>query len=197
MRIDIGTARNTFTQGEALPPWHLLLETGVAVDVEWVFELILSEMQAAILHHGWKENPVNPQMSHHHRLPILAEEAGEVAAALTYDKWAVDGEAGLMKELRQTAAMAACWLVGRRLRESVEKARYIARGTGYHPGRGVDFTEGGARPGTGSREEEDGRADEPRGAGSPDTAGGSAGSAGCVDPSAVAGGGGRRDEEER
>jgi hypothetical protein len=47
---------------------------------------------------------LNPGMELWERMAILFEEAGEVARACTYDQ---DGE--LLKELIQTAAMAASW----------------------------------------------------------------------------------------
>ena len=72
-------------------------------------QLTLSALQtamvAAMAKHG-ERTPLNPDMSDTDKLPVLVEEVGEVARAMTYDEGSRDA---LIKELVQTAAMALSW----------------------------------------------------------------------------------------
>lgn len=63
-------------------------------------------MVHAIAKHGWNQTPLNPNRADVDNLPILVEEIGEVARAMTYDEGSNDA---LVKELLQTAAMALSW----------------------------------------------------------------------------------------
>lgn len=63
-------------------------------------------MVAAIAKHGFERTPLNIHMLNVDKLPILVEEIGEVATAMTYDRGNDDD---LIKELLQTAAMALAW----------------------------------------------------------------------------------------
>jgi hypothetical protein len=68
-------------------------------------------MVAAIAKHGWDRTPLNPEQDDYaDNLPILVEEIGEVARAMTYDNGNPDD---LVKELLQTAAMALAWVQAR------------------------------------------------------------------------------------
>lgn len=70
----------------------------------------ISALDATMLHavakHGWAQTPLNPARKDVDNLPILVEEIGEVARAMTYDEGDRDK---LVKELLQTAAMALSW----------------------------------------------------------------------------------------
>lgn len=65
-----------------------------------------ASMLYAIAKHGWAQTPLNPARKDVDNLPILVEEIGEVARAMTYDEGSNDA---LIKELLQTAAMALSW----------------------------------------------------------------------------------------
>lgn len=67
-------------------------------------------MVVAIHKHGYNRTPLNGYRGDTDNLPILIEEVGEVARAMTYDE--SDPEA-LVKELLQVAAMALAWVQGR------------------------------------------------------------------------------------
>lgn len=66
---------------------------------------VQAAMMAAIAKHG-DRTPLNPRMHDMEKLPVLVEEVGEVARAMTYDE---GGRDALIKELLQTAAMALSW----------------------------------------------------------------------------------------
>jgi hypothetical protein len=70
----------------------------------------ISALRATMVHaiakHGWEQTPLNPARADVDNLPILVEEVGEVARAMTYDEGSRDA---LIKELLQTAAMALSW----------------------------------------------------------------------------------------
>jgi len=67
-------------------------------------EAIQAEMRRAIDKHGIEETPLVQDDAG--SLPILVEELGEVAKAMTYDN---GDRAKLAAELLQTAAMALAW----------------------------------------------------------------------------------------
>lgn len=67
-------------------------------------------MVAAITKHGYNRTPLNGYRGDTDNLPILVEEIGEVARAMTYDE---GDDEKLIKELLQTAAMALAWVQGR------------------------------------------------------------------------------------
>lgn len=81
-------------------------------------------MVHAIAKHGWHQTPLNPNRSDVDNLPILVEEIGEVARAMTYDEGSNDA---LVKELLQTAAMALSWAEAVDIRIAAENNRQKAK----------------------------------------------------------------------
>ena len=65
-----------------------------------------AEIIRAQVKHGWRNTPLNPERTDEANLPVLVEEVGEVAKAMTYDNSDSDL---LVKELIQVAAMALAW----------------------------------------------------------------------------------------
>jgi hypothetical protein len=63
-------------------------------------------VRAQVKHNG--RTPADREMTNAERLPILVEEVGEVARAMTYDS-DLDN---LVSELIQVAAMALAWVEG-------------------------------------------------------------------------------------
>lgn len=89
--------------------------------------ITISALHATMLHaiakHGWHQTPLNPARSDVDNLPILVEEIGEVARAMTYDEGNRDA---LVKELLQTAAMALSWAQAVDTRREAEANRATA-----------------------------------------------------------------------
>jgi hypothetical protein len=87
----------------------------------------ISALKAAMVHaiakHGWHQTPLNPNRMDCDNLPILVEEIGEVARAMTYDEGSNDA---LVKELLQTAAMALSWAEAVDIRNEAEENRQKA-----------------------------------------------------------------------
>jgi NTP pyrophosphatase (non-canonical NTP hydrolase) len=81
-------------------------------------------MVHAIAKHGWAQTPLNPARKDVDNLPILVEEIGEVARAMTYDEGSNDA---LVKELLQTAAMALSWAEAVDVRMFAENTRREAK----------------------------------------------------------------------
>lgn len=79
---------------------------------------VIEEFKRAVEKHGVWKTPASPDMIDGVRLPILLEEVGEVATAMTYDRG--DSE-DLEAELLQVATMALAWRVGLLLAK-IEKA---------------------------------------------------------------------------
>jgi hypothetical protein len=73
-----------------------------------------AELVRAVGKHGLGRTPMNPNMEPSTAFIILAEEFGEVAETLTYDKRDDDK---YEQELIQVAAMAVAAIVGSRLRK--------------------------------------------------------------------------------
>jgi NTP pyrophosphatase (non-canonical NTP hydrolase) len=65
-----------------------------------------TERGRAIKKHGFNNTPENKEMFPESKLVILAEEFGEVARAMTYDK---GNNEDLKKELIQLGTMAFMW----------------------------------------------------------------------------------------
>jgi len=82
-------------------------------------------MVHAIAKHGWAQTPLNPARKDVDNLPILVEEIGEVARAMTYDEGSRDA---LIKELLQTAAMALSWAEAVDIRIEADRNRQEATG---------------------------------------------------------------------
>jgi NTP pyrophosphatase (non-canonical NTP hydrolase) len=84
----------------------------------------IAALKAAMVHaiakHGWDQTPLNPCRKDTDNLPILVEEIGEVARAMTYDEGSNDA---LVKELLQTAAMALSWAEAVDIRIAAENTR--------------------------------------------------------------------------
>lgn len=78
------------------------------VDRTWFkpasIDALQAEMRRAVAKHGVEETPLVQDDAG--CLPILVEELGEVARAMTYDNGDIEK---LMAELLQTAAMALAW----------------------------------------------------------------------------------------
>lgn len=151
--------------------WFLVLDKGVAYDVEPIFKDVLAGMQRAIEKHGLRQTPAHPQMENLSRLAILGEEFGEAAGALTYDK-IEDRPDGFKLELEDVACVALMSLLGLRMAAIGEEIR-----------RGQRRAEGDAAEGAQEAE----RAGGEGGARTPRPTGGGAGSPGGDGAGAVAG----------
>ena len=91
-------------------PSRIPTDTG-AFELKLITDVTLQAIQAENIHsqvkHGDKAM-ISSDLTNLERLPILMEEVGEVATALTYDA-RQNGKDKLVKELLQVSAMAACW----------------------------------------------------------------------------------------